>query len=64
MKILNQSEVISITGSSGADSTRASALPAEERRGLLKVSSGINIAENYIIAREGKINMKEQQFKQ
>jgi hypothetical protein len=41
------------------DSTRASALPAEERRGLLKVSSGINIAENYIVAKEGKIHMKE-----
>jgi len=41
------------------DSTKASVLPAEERRGLLKVSSGINIAENYIVAKEGKIHMKE-----
>jgi hypothetical protein len=36
----------------------------EERRGLPKVRSGINIASIYVEAKEGQIGKKEQEFKQ
>jgi len=36
----------------------------EERRGIPKVRSGINISASYIEAKEGKFAQKEQQFKQ
>jgi hypothetical protein len=41
----------------------ASSAPAEERRGLPKVRSGINIANIYVEAQEGPIQQKEQTFK-
>lgn len=36
----------------------------EQRRGLPKVRSGVNIAQLYVEAKEGQIGQKEQQFKQ
>jgi hypothetical protein len=35
----------------------------EERRGLPRVRSGINISATYVEAKEGKIAQKEEQFK-
>ena len=36
----------------------------EQRRGIPKVRSGVNISQNYVEAQEGKILQKEQEFKQ
>jgi hypothetical protein len=33
-----------------------------QKKGLIKVSSGVNIAANYIEQQEGKIDIKEKQF--
>ena len=39
-------------------------IEAEQRRGLTKVSSGLNIGINYLEAQEGQLHLKEQKFKQ
>jgi len=58
---------ISESASNGTDITQATAQAStanpEERRGLPKVRSGLNIAQTQIDAKEGKIEVKETEFK-
>ena len=52
-----------------SETTKASNSPvkpivdAEQRRGLPKVRSGVNIGVNYVEAQEGQLHVKEQKFK-
>jgi hypothetical protein len=57
------------TGPAVSEETKSSAGreasgPAESRRGLPKVSSGVNIAAIYVEAKDGQIAQKETEFKQ
>ena len=53
-----------------SDTTKTSNSPtkpvveAEQRRGLPKVRSGVNIGVNYVEAQEGQLHVKEQKFKE
>lgn len=51
-----------------SETTKASSpakpiVEAEQRRGLPKVRSGVNIGVNYVEAQEGQLHVKEQKFK-
>jgi len=52
------------TASNYEEAKSTSTQPAESRRGIPKVRSGVNIASIYVEAKEGQIMQKEMQFKQ
>jgi hypothetical protein len=62
MKALQDQSETTVTSHDEVKSTQTG--PAESRRGIPKVRSGVNIAAIYVEAQEGQIMQKEMQFKQ
>jgi hypothetical protein len=50
------------TGDTEDESNKTAQSIPEQRRGLPKVRSGLNLAQDYVEAKEGKIDKKEAQF--
>lgn len=49
--------------SNPGEQTTSTAKP-EQRRGMVKVASGVNLAANYVEQKDGQIDVKEKKFKQ
>lgn len=64
MRALQDGGAVSSEINSEQTNVSTNTAPAEDRRGLPKVRSGLNIANIYTEAKEGPIQQKEQQFVQ